>query len=199
MKKIFSLTLLLVASIQCFAQSTDTLAIISKTYKNNIQTSVFGFGGYFGLQYERALSKDWSVSLIGNFDFPFSQLTKSSSSNVNYTEKYSIQAELRYYLDKNTVNNNGLYISGDIGYTYKLQYIPEKRNSAYSEKKYPWLGVSIGYQFLIKKRLVIDAGIALQYGLKGQAYYSSSSYLGWQKMISSESYLPITLNIGYAF
>lgn len=199
MKKLLIVPVLLFIMIKSSGQTLDSLTKVNKNHMNNIQTSVFGFGGYFGLQYERAINKDWSLSLIGSFDYPFSQLTKESSSNTNYTEKYNIQAEVRYYLDKNTINNNGLYISGDIGYIYKIQYVPDQRHSAYAEKKYPWLGASIGYQFFIKNRLVIDAGIALQYGFKGQMYYSSSSYLGWEKMTMRESFLPITLNIGYAF
>ena len=67
MKKLIILPLLLLIMIESFGQSTDSLTIVNKNYMNTIQTSVFGFGGYFALQYERALSQNWSVSAIGRF------------------------------------------------------------------------------------------------------------------------------------
>lgn len=198
MKKLLILPVLLLIIIESFGQSTDSLKKQDKNYMNTIQTSVFGFGGYFGLQYERALSTNWSVSLIGRFNYPFSQLEKNPSINTNYIERYSIQAELRYYLDKNTINNNGLYFAGDLGYLYQLQYIPEKRSTAYTEKKYPWYGAMIGYQFLVKKRLVIDAAVGFECGFHSRMYSSSSSYVGWYKL-NNPGNIPIRLNIGYAF
>lgn len=194
MKKLLFFPILLLIIIQSFGQTSDSLTKVNKNYMNTIQTSVFGFGGYFGLQYERALSKDWSISLIGRFNYPFSQL----NNNTSRTERYSIQAEVRYYLDKNTINNNGLYFAGDIGYAYQLQYIPEYRSTAYTTKKYPWYGAMIGYQSLIKKRLVVDAAVGFECGFHSRMYSSSSSYAGWYK-IGNPGNIPIRLNIGYAF
>ena len=197
MKKLIILPLLLLIMIESFGQSTDSLTIVNKNYMNTIQTRVFGFGGYFALQYERALSQNWSVSAIGRFTYPFNQLSKNTSF-TNRFEKYSIQAELRYYLDKNTIHNNGLYLAGDMGYVYQIQYIPERRNSAYTEKKYPFYGGMIGYQFFVKKRLVIDGAIGVEVGFNSRIFSSVSSYAGWQKL-SNPGNIPIRLNIGYAF
>lgn len=63
MKKLLILPVLLLIMLQSFGQTLDYLTKVNKNYMNTIQTSVLGFGGYFGLQYERALSKDWSVNL----------------------------------------------------------------------------------------------------------------------------------------
>lgn len=197
MKKLLILLILLLIMIESFGQASDSLKKVNKNYMNNIQTSVFGFGGYFGLQYERALSKDWSVSVIGRFIYPIDQWSKNAS-NINNIEIYFIQTELRYYLDKNTINNNGLYFAGDIGYLYQIQYIPERRSSAYTAKKYPWYGAMIGYQFLIKKRLVIDAAVGFECGFHSRIYSSVSSYAGWRKL-NNPANIPIRLNIGYAF
>lgn len=200
MKLLLSLQIFFLVIVTSFSQSADTLKVPGKNYKNIIQTNLLGTLGYFSLQYERALNKDWSISLIGRYSFPFKQLNQPQPiTSKSYTEKFSIQAELRYYLDKNEINNNGFYFSGDVGYTYKIQYIPEHKSTAYSEKKYLWLGASAGYQLLIKKRLVLDAGIGIQYGMKGQMFQTSSAYLGWYKMQYREVYFPLTLNIGYAF
>lgn len=198
MKKLLILPILLLIMIESFGQSPDSLKNEDKNYMNTLQTSVFGFGGYFSLQYERALSKDWSISLIGRLNYPIDQWSKSSSTMINYVERYSIQAEIRYYLDKNTIKNNGLYVAGDIGYLYRIQYIPERRNSAYTAKKYPWYGAMIGYQFLIKKRLVIDAAVGFECGFHSRIYSSVSSYAGWRKL-NNPGNIPIRLNIGYAF
>jgi hypothetical protein len=132
MKKLLIVPVLLLIMTQSFGQTTDSLTIVNKNYMNTFQTSVLGLGGYFALHYERALSPNWSVSLIGRFTYSFNRIAKNSQ--MNYFEKYSVQAELRYYLDKNTINNNGLYLAGDIGYLYQIQYIPEHRNSAYTKK-----------------------------------------------------------------
>jgi hypothetical protein len=193
MKKLLILPVLLLIIIESFGQSADSSTIVNKNYINTIQTSVFGFGGYFRLQYERALNKDWSVSVIGKFNYPFSQLNNSSSR----AERYSIQAEVRYYLDKNKINNNGLYFAGDIGYAYQLRYRPEYRNTFYTAKKYPWYGAMIGYQFFIKKRLVVDAAIGFECGFHSRIY-SSVSNLGWIKL-NNPGNIPMRLNIGYAF
>ncbi|ABG57633.1 DUF3575 domain-containing protein [Cytophaga hutchinsonii] len=199
MKILLTLQLFLLLTATSFSQSADTLKSPVKNYKNNIQTNMLGTLGYFGLQYERALNKDWSISVIGRYSFPFKQLNQPQPIYTSriYSETYSIQAELRYYLDKNEINNNGLYISGDAGYTHILGYVPENKN-AYHIEKYPWFGTTIGYQLLIKRRLVADAGIGIQYGIKGERY-SSGNNIGWEKMPYRKIYWPITLNIGYAF
>ncbi|ABG57631.1 DUF3575 domain-containing protein [Cytophaga hutchinsonii] len=201
MKIILTLQLFLLLTVTSFSQSADSLKIPARNYKNTIQTSLLGFGGYFGLQYERALNKDWSISLIGSYDFPFSQLNQTSSPGISkvYYEKYIIQAEVRYYLDKNKINNNGFYAAADIGYSYILQYVPTDKSNAHNIKKYSFFGATIGYQLLIKRRLVVDAGIGIQYGTKGEMYTSGVNNKGWEKMRYREIHLPITLNIGYAF
>lgn len=181
-------------SITCLAQ-IDSNKTESKKYKNNFQTSVLALGGYFSLQYERAFNKDFSVSIIGDYKFPFNQVL---SNEEMYKETYSIHAQLRYYLDKNSIPNNGLYVSGEVGYKYTLQYQAHHKSDGIAQKKYPWIGVNIGYQMLIKKRLVVDAGIGFQYGLLGEMYYPDYNQ-GWHKMITRENYMPIILNIGYAF
>jgi hypothetical protein len=196
MKKLLIVPVLLLIMTQSFGQTKDSLTIVNKNYMNTIQTSVFGFGGYFALQYERALSPNWSVSLIGRLTYPFNRIAKNNQ--MNYFEKYSVQAELRYYLDKNTINNNGLYVAGDLGYLYQIIYIPEHRNTDYTKKKYPFYGAMFGYQFFVKKRLVIDGALGFEVGFHSRLYSSASSNWGWQK-INNLGAIPIRLNIGYAF
>ncbi len=202
MKTILALQLFIFLTVNSFSQSADSLKVPTRNYKNTIQTTLLGFGGYFGLQYERALTKDWSLSLIGSYDFPFSQLNQPApqpnTSLKSYSETFILQAELRYYLDKNEINNNGLYISGDIGYLYEIQYLPENRSSHYGKRRYPWFGGGIGYQLLIKKRFVIDAGAILQYGMKLHNKQSGTN-TGWKKMDFREILFAPTLNIGFAF
>ena len=99
--KHLSILLLFLLIIQTGFGQTDSIHPSPQNHKNNIQTSLLGLTGYFSLQYERALSNKFSVSLIGNFNYPFSQLTSTPTANTDYYKTYIIQAEGRYYLDKN--------------------------------------------------------------------------------------------------
>lgn len=198
MKKLIILSILLLIVIKSFAQSEDSLTKVNKNYMNTIQISVFSFGGYLGLQYQRAINKNWSVGVQGNATFPL-KYAFGAPLGASITSSYSINTYARYYLDKNSIPNNGLYVQAELGYYYTIQYISGHKYDANAQKKYPWIGAGIGYQLLVKKRLAISAGISIQCGTKGQMYNSGSTYKGWYKMHSREIRIPITLNIGYAF
>lgn len=109
-----------------------------------------------------------------------------------------MHAQLRYYLDKNLTPNDGLYISGEVGYKSTFRFVPDHRSDGTAKKKYPFIGLNVGYQMMIKKRLVVDAGIGFQYGLLGDMYYPDYNQ-GWHKMTTREHNMPLILNIGYAF
>lgn len=198
MKKLLILPVFLLIIIQSFGQSVDSTIIPPKYFKNTIQTSLFGFAGYLGLQYQYAINKDWSFGLQGNITFPLKYVS-GAPSGTSITASYSVNAFTRYYLDENLIPNNGLYVQAELGYFYTIQYISGHKDEANAQKKYPWLGAGIGYELLIKKRLVLAAGISIQCGTKGQMYNSGSSYKGWYQMHSREVRIPLTLNIGYAF
>ena len=193
MKILFIIAIFLTSIGNTFAQ-TDT--IINKTttsYKNNLQTNVFGVLGYFSLQYERALNKDFSLSLISNYNNAFSS---------NSHEAFFTHIEGRFYLDKNTVLNNGIYLAGDIGFMYKrYNHDPSlSYPSGYSaDHKYTWFGIGIGYQLLAKKRWVVDLN-AITFIGPGGKYKVSYDNLGWRSLAKwSQGGSSLMLNIGYAF
>jgi hypothetical protein len=174
--------------------------IDNKAYKNNIQTNLLGVIGYTSLHYERALNKNFSLSLISNYINPmFTSSSKKISSHV----------EGRFYTDKNSTLNNGFYLAGDIGFNYERYYhsatysyynFTTHNVSEYNEDiKYLWAGLGLGYQLLAKKRFVIDVNIITFLGFKGK-YKLSNETLGWRSLPQfSQGGTLYSINIGYAF
>jgi hypothetical protein len=56
----------------------------------------------------------------------------------------------------------------------------------------------IGYQFFVKKRLVIDGAVGFEVGFHHRFFSSATSNVSWQK-INNSGNIPIRLNIGFAF
>ena len=179
-----------------FAQSDSLSEKGVATYKNNVQLNLLGFAGYFGLQYERALSKHVSISLIGDYFFPFARLTSDPTPSNFYKKNYFIHAQARYYFTKKSTFNNGFYLAGDVGYKYSKEY-NVKDNDIYVENRAPIVGGGLGYQLLIKKRFVVDAGFTTAFSIWQQINSSSNNY-GWVKSKSRTLDIPLYINIGYA-
>ena len=201
MKFFIIATLFLSTIIHAEAQSDTSIKLIhTKAYKNNIQANLLGVIGYTSLHYERALNKNFSVSLISNYINPmFTSSFKKISSHI----------EGRFYTDKNTVLNNGFYLAGDIGFNFERYYhsasysyysFPNHNVSAHNEDiKYLWAGLGLGYQLLAKKRFVIDVNIITFIGFKGK-YKLSNDALGLRSLPQfSQGGTLYSINIGYAF
>lgn len=179
------------------AQTDTTQKKDVVTHKNNIQINLLGFAGYFGLQYERALSKHISISLIGDYFFPFARLTSTPTANTYYKKNYFIHAQARYYFTKKSTFNNGFYIAGDIGYNYSNEY-NVSNSDIYVKKRAPFVGIGLGYQLRIKSHLVLGAGFTTAFSFKNQVNNSSNNY-GWVKTNARSLDIPLYINIGYAF
>jgi hypothetical protein len=194
--KIISLSLiLLVSAINTSAQTDSIQKPPIYSFKNNFQTNTLGVFGYFALQYERGLNKDFSVSLISNFNNAF-------ASNSN--EAFFTHIEGRFYLDKNTVLNNGIYLACDIGFMYKRYYHESSSYYGYPtaytvDYKYTWIGLGLGYQLLAKKRWVVDLNAIAFVAPRGK-YNNSYDNSGWHNLNKwTHSGSSVMLNIGYAF
>jgi len=179
------------------AQSDTTKKEVVVTHKNNIQTNLLGFAGYFGLQYERALSKHVSISLIGDFFFPFARLTSNPTANTYYKKNYFIHAQTRYYFNKKSTFNNGFYLAGDVGYNYSNEY-NVNNSEIYVKRRAPFVGIGLGYQLRIKSHLVLGVGFTTAFSFKNHVNNSSDNY-GWVKTTSRSLDIPLYINIGYAF
>lgn len=221
-KKILSITVLTVASLHSLAQSTDTL---SKPYKNNLQTNVFGVIGYFSLQYEHALNKKMSMSLISTFNYPY--LSSHTSPN-DFEYNINVMPQLRLYTQKTKKKyNQGFYLSLSCNFSYYQYYSGGSYNpttndvllghhtyaSGYyyednisRQKKAVYIGAGAGYQWVIKKHLVLDLGMDIQYAIFQQERFKNIPIQNeWEKAYyySGETSFhfttPVSCNIGYAF
>lgn len=195
MKIILALPLLILCVLQSAGQSSsDTGRVAVKNYKNTIQTNLLGVIGNFELQYERALHKDWSISVIGNYNYIFFNQTPDTRF-----ESLILGAQVKYYLDKNSVYNNGLYLSSTLRFVYRHEYNPPLENGdAYF--KYPGAGAGIGYQAFIKKRIVLNVAGSLFYTFSAKADFPYDN-TGWieSKKYSNSVEGTLNLNIGYRF
>ena len=187
MKILFITTLFLASVINSYSQADSTIKkSLHTSYKNNLQSNIFGVLGYCSVQYERALNKDFSLSLISNYKNPFF----SSKS-----ERFTTYIEARFYTDKNNVLNNGFYLAGDIGFLFQRYYHTDYNQ----DNKYGWVGFGLGYQLLSKKRFVIDANAIIFYGINGK-YKHSNDNLGWRPLSKfSQAGILWSINIGYIF
>jgi hypothetical protein len=179
--------------IQTYSQK-DSTQRESNVYKNNIQTNLSGFAGYFSLQYERALNNHFSISLVSNFNYPFAIQRPSV-----HLYKCIFSSQLRYYFNKSATPNNGLYLSAAYGFTYIRQYNPTN-SSGHAQYKYSSIGLGIGKQWLIKKRIIADVGAGFFYSFSGKVDFPYDNK-GWVRSLlyDHSAQLFLTLNLGYAF
>ena len=193
MKNILALKLLFLISVQTFGQESDSLKT-NKKYKNTIQTNLLGVAGIFELSYERAISKDWSINLIGNYNYIFFNQTAETKF-----ESLIFAGQVKYYLDKNQIYNNGLYVSSTFRFVYRHEYNPPLDNSnAYF--KYPGVGTGLGYQTFIKQRIVLNIGGSLFYNFSAKADFPYDN-IGWVESTKYNQTIDgsLNLNVGYRF
>ncbi len=195
MKHLSIILLLLINITNGFAQVTDSTATPTKNYNNNIQISTLCVLGIFSAQYERALGKDFSISLLGNYSYPYLKQT----SDLQYEVAF-VGAQIRYYLDKNTIKNNGLYTSAAYRFVYRHQYYPNIANNGNVYYKYSGLGAGLGYQAFVKKRIVLDLGAAFFYGFATKVKNASfGNEWGKSGFYNGNIQGMLTMNIGYRF
>ena len=101
-------------------------------------------------------------------------------------------------MDKNITYNNGFYVSLDLGYLYKNQYNVNTPSSDYIDTRFGFIAAGIGYQRIIKKRLVLDAGIGGSISINEKRKSISTNY-EWSNLKGTQLNIPLVFNIGYAF
>jgi hypothetical protein len=165
------------------AQTNDSIPKPSKDLKNTIKfnlTSKLLYPNSYLFSYERVVGKNQSVNVFGGYqEFPLSlnlplpdiRLIKSKDKSG-----YSIGLDYRFYLPKENRNNapQGVYLAPFTS-LYDFQFV-RGLEYTYDDVKYSsdliskinilLIGGQLGYQFVMWKRLVIDAvvfGPALTY------------------------------------
>lgn len=221
MKQLFLTTLLLVTNLLAFAQSADTSTIVAKGYKNNIQIGVLAPAGLFALQFEHALTKRISYNTTADYEYHY----YSKDHPINYS--IGLMPQLRWYTQKKKGYNQGFYIAVSASVVYEQSYTfgsynPQtgdiRLNSSYLHSGYyyedniarqalsVYAGAGAGYQWLVKKRFIIDLGYNIQYAFFQRERFKNVPVQNeWQKPdfnaddINSYMYFPFHINIGYAF
>lgn len=221
MKKAFLIILSITVHSYCFAQSSDTSAVITKGYKNNIQVGVLAPAGLFVLQFEHALTKRISFNTTADCEYHY----YSKDHPINYA--ISLMPQLRWYTQKKKGYNQGFYISVAASVLYEQSYTygsynPQtgdiRLNSTYLNPGYYYedniikqqfglyAGAGVGYQWLVRKRFIIDLGYNIQYAFFQRERFTNVPVQNeWQKPdrnandINSYLIAPLLINIGYAF
>jgi hypothetical protein len=122
------------------------------------------------LGYERVLNSSHSIYIFGGYnEFPKIRnldLTGTSLSNATSKSGYSIGAEFRFYLPKESKYGapHGVYLAPYVSYyhfssTHTLMHTDSTGSQSASlslKTGFTNIGVELGYQFLIAKRFVVD-------------------------------------------
>jgi hypothetical protein len=145
----------------------------STYYKNSIKFNITNWILYdncFMLSYERVVSKHQSFSITGGYvEMPWFQPTHSNVSYTNSLSKsgFTIGGDYRFYLkmENKYPAPHGLYVGPYTSYynfksDRKMQYTDSTGGVSHvtlnSKTNVFNLGVQLGYQFVLSKRLVID-------------------------------------------
>ena len=159
------------------AQTADTIApkaaAPEKSHPNVIKlniTAPFIYNSAIMGSYERVLSPKRSFTIYGGYvEFPLPSFINDSTNFTNNLGRsgFSIGADYRFYLEKENkyAAPHGIYIAPFISYysfknTRNLATFDTLGNGATLQSvlnaSFFNIGVSLGYQFVIKKRFVID-------------------------------------------
>ncbi len=167
-------TVLLCCFDAAIAQTTDTIASKEKSYRNvvklNISAPIVYNSAIMG-SYERVLSSNRSVTIYGGYcEFPSPSIIAENDNLkfINNKQKsgFAIGADYRFYLAKENKYTapRGVYLAPFISYysftnTRTLTYTDSISTTPLDGKfgaSFFNIGASLGYQFVIKNRFVVD-------------------------------------------
>jgi hypothetical protein len=173
LKILLTVSICFIFSMRVHAQSKPDSATVSQgkklnnTVKINLSSWILYTNGV-QMAYERILSPKRSISIFGGIiSFPVpSAIANSNIGFDNNKQKsgFAIGAEYRFYLAKENkfAAPRGVYLAPFISY-YHFNNIRSGHDSTNSDKltlnttvDFFNVGGELGYQFVIKKRLVID-------------------------------------------
>ncbi|QHT68410.1 DUF3575 domain-containing protein [Rhodocytophaga rosea] len=169
MKKSLLLLLLpVLMCAECFSQTTDSLPV-----KHDIKLRLpFWYKGFFtqtfltGLQYERLLSTKNSVSLGISYYYSNRNYFDGRSTVDNYRQ-FMVLPQWRHYFRRNKQNYfNGFHLGASA--VYLRDYID--RPNALEKRHVMGLGILVGYQQVIKKKISLGITPSLHVGLENTNY-----------------------------
>jgi hypothetical protein len=173
LKILLTVSICFIFSMRVHAQSRPDSATVSKEKKlNNIikinLSSWILYTNGLQMMYERVLSPKRSITVFGGIiTFPVPSAIANSSISFNSNKKksgFAMGAEYRFYLAKENkfAAPRGVYLAPFISY-YHFNNIRSGHDSTNSANlmlnttvDFFNVGGELGYQFVVKKRLVID-------------------------------------------
>jgi hypothetical protein len=182
--KIIIVFLFLMGSFDARAQVKDSTTIKQeKEYKNSLKinlTSWILYSNGVQLNYERILSPKRSITVFGGIiQFPMPSVISNSNMTFNSNKERSgfcIGSEYRFYLSKENKYQapHGVYLAPFVSY-YHFNNVRSGRDTLNGDfltlnttVNFLNVGGELGYQFVIKKRFVIDC---VMFGPALSSYY----------------------------
>ena len=185
-RKIFiTLLVVLVFTISARAQQDTAKMVHEKELKNVIKlnlTSWILYSNGVQINYERLLSKKRSITVFGGIiEFPMPSIIANSSLNFDKDRKksgFALGSEYRFYLAKENKYDapHGVYLAPFVSF----YHFNSERNGHDSTNQnnltlnttmdFLNIGGELGYQFVIKRRFVIDC---VMFGPAISSYYFS--------------------------
>jgi hypothetical protein len=158
-----------------YGQSTDSILNPAKNLKNTIKLNVSSnliYRNSYVMSFERVVNKHQSISIIGGYqEFPLKLDFNLLDTKLEKTKKksgYSVGVVYRFYpakANKCLTAPQGVYLGPFVG----LQHFQSERGFSHtyngvtstadlrSSINLLFIGGELGYQFVLWKRLVIDA------------------------------------------
>jgi hypothetical protein len=196
-----------ILTFTAFGQSDSLKEVTPKIYKNILKLDLFNVPrGMNTLSYERSITSHSSVGV--NYQFIL------SGWEIEKPQTYSMYLNLRYqfYFSKKK-RNKGFYLFGQTGLRYAKNYSkytieyftpPSKEIYAYNYRNIT-LGLGLGYQWFIKKRLTFGLELLLTQFIYGQKQYVTylnneiNKYDWKQTDVSNNNFLRFFIHLGYRF
>jgi hypothetical protein len=182
-KQLSLIAIILIVSFQLHAQQDSAKIAHEKQFKNVFKLNITSWILYSnGIQfnYERLLSKHTSITVFGGpIEFPMPTVIANSPLNFDKNKSKSgfvIGSEYRFYLSKENKDAapHGVYLAPFISYYHfnNQRYGRDTTNqdnlTLNTSMDFLNIGGELGYQFLIKKRFVIDC---VMFGPAITSYY----------------------------
>src|SRR5450432_263564 len=164
---------ILFISISAQAQLKDSVNVKQeKDYKNVLKLNLTSWILYINgvqINYERILSPKRSITVFGGpIQFPMPSVIDNSSLNFDKNNKRSgfvVGAEYRFYLAKENKYKvpHGVYLAPFVSYYHftneragRDTLNPQNNLTLNTTLNFLNIGAELGYQFVIKKRFVVD-------------------------------------------
>jgi hypothetical protein len=182
-KKLNLIVVILIVSMQLHAQQDTSKIAHEKQFKNVIKLNITSWILYSNgvqINYERLLSKHTSITIFGGpIEFPMPTVIANSPLQFDKNKSksgYVIGSEYRFYLsaENKDAAPHGVYLAPFISYyhfnnqRYGHDTTTQDNLTLNTSMDFLNIGGELGYQFVIKKRFVIDC---VMFGPAITSYY----------------------------